>query len=425
MNIFLQSHQSESSARPIFVVGTPRSGTTLLASLLCAHSQISGGPETFFFSRLSQVGERTIYRDWPMAAARFLEDLQIEGASVRESFGLTEAAVQRALANRSPSVAAVLEALTGALATFERKARWLEKTPRHLLHLREIRRAFPEAMIVRIVRDPRDVALSLQKVPWASDSLLANLYRCASDFDASREFFERDGKNVTVKYEQLAIDPQQTLERICKAIGVEFESGMLTPASGNNKLVTQNEPWKSKTNQPVDQSRISVWKRDFPHELLRAADMICRDYLTTFDYEYGSVPRKTIAINPWSQRDIMEAEHDIIAGANQGTCYMALCHGNGIVNWNRLRTADDVIFHEAPKLGDRSVERFARSLGIALSLLRRRVQGRPTTLTFPDKPKDQSKAGRICDWMMRLFCDRRELEKPTELEALPRSQSHG
>jgi hypothetical protein len=64
----------------------------------------------------------------------------------------------------------MLESLAATSASAAGKARWVEKTPNHLLYLEEIRRYYPSAFILRIVRDPRDVALSLTGVPFG-DSL--------------------------------------------------------------------------------------------------------------------------------------------------------------------------------------------------------------------------------------------------------------
>ena len=57
------------------------------------------------------------------------------------------------------------------------KQLWVEKTPNHILHLAMMRRLYPAAKVVRIVRDPRDSALSMaDRLPWASDFALDNAY---------------------------------------------------------------------------------------------------------------------------------------------------------------------------------------------------------------------------------------------------------
>ncbi len=77
--------------------------------------------------------------------------------------------------------------------------------------MREMRRLFPQAPILRLVRDPRDVALSLRAVPWGARSLLANAYRWQSMDRASAEFFAKDDRSRTIFFEQLVARPEEEL----------------------------------------------------------------------------------------------------------------------------------------------------------------------------------------------------------------------
>ncbi len=182
---------------PVFVVGVARSGTTLLSAMLSAHPRLDCGPESRFFARYRHLDARARARildpaTWPRPAVDFMASLRNQGHPVTELFGLTLPEIGTYLAGRQPSTTAMLESLTVLHAQRAGKARWVEKTPRHLLMTETLRAGWPEAYIVRIVRDPRDVALSLARMPFAKDSVVGNLVRIDDDDRASRDRIETD-----------------------------------------------------------------------------------------------------------------------------------------------------------------------------------------------------------------------------------------
>ena len=79
------------SSSPIFVVGVPRSGTTLLAAMLGAHPRLVCGPETYFFQCLRDVDARALCRrsDWPKAAVDFLFSIRYVGESMPANLSTT------------------------------------------------------------------------------------------------------------------------------------------------------------------------------------------------------------------------------------------------------------------------------------------------------------------------------------------------
>src|SRR5262249_7583516 len=97
---------------PIFVVGVPRSGTTLLAAMLSAPSRMERGPETPSFPQLARAPVPRLLRrsGWPDAAVGFLASLTLNGEKVHDLFGLSTARIRDELAGRRPSISAMLEA---------------------------------------------------------------------------------------------------------------------------------------------------------------------------------------------------------------------------------------------------------------------------------------------------------------------------
>ncbi len=283
---------------PIFVVGLPRSGTTLLATMLGAHPAIDCGPETFFFARLPADRRPLLDPDgWPGRATDYVCSLKLRDSPVHELYGRSRDEIHAALAEHPPSLAAMLESLTASRARAVGKRRWAEKTPRHMGRLPLLRSTFPDAAIVRVVRDPRAAALSMTTLPFASDSLLANLYGCERADEAAEPHIRRDPWLLTVRFEALLADPGEELRRVCDFVGEPFDERMLNDRSATS-LAASHEWWKAKAGEAPDPSRGDAWRSEMDPEDQRAAAVICHDMLVRHGYPGAVAPKRSVVILP-------------------------------------------------------------------------------------------------------------------------------
>jgi len=280
------------SAVPIFIVGVQRSGTTLLAAMLAAHSRLSCGPETHFFRRLADVDASHLCDPvaWPQPAAEFVTSITHTGFVSRERTGLLDkyqlepASVVAFLRERTPSIDAVLSSVTEQYMRAKGKVRWVEKTPDHILHLAAIRRHFPASPIIRIVRDPRDVALSLLRVPWGVKSLLEGLLYWERLDRRSRDFFGEDPRSITIRFEDLLGDPAATMRRVCDFIDEPYEMGMLDTTVSGAEINSRQVPWKDKASQAPDASRVGAWRAELTPSDNRLAEALLGDRMESFGY---------------------------------------------------------------------------------------------------------------------------------------------
>ncbi len=270
------------SDAPIFVVGVPRSGTTLLASMLAAHSRLACGPETAYFAELaaSESDRRT---SSPAELVAFAESTSLEGESLLDRFSIEREELLGRLESIELSPVAVLEVLGELTAARFGKERWVEKSPVHLLYVREIRHWFPLSPIVRIVRDPRDVAMSLTRVPWGPVDLLGGLLYWRRFHERSCAFFGDDPLSYTVSYEGLVADPKTTLRHICSFLGETPEPAMHASERPAAELVRDAEGWKGNVGGAIDSSRIERW-RSLSIADQRLADAAAGDLLEELDY---------------------------------------------------------------------------------------------------------------------------------------------
>jgi hypothetical protein len=281
---------------PVFIVGAPRSGTTLLAAVLAAHSRLSCGPETHFFRRLASVDATQLVEDkrWPETAVTFITSISHSGFTGHESKQLLEkyqldpTAIVAYLQARPPSIPAILGSITEQYMHHQGKQRWVEKTPDHLLHLPLIRRYFPNAPIVRIMRDPRDVALSLTKVPWGAKSFLEALLFWRKWDDASQTFFTDDSCSYTLHFEALMAAPQDEVQKLSAFIGEKFEENMLDTSQTARDVNSRNVPWKANVGKPFDASRAGAWRTDLTLNQVQLAEALLGDRLTAYGYPIAS-----------------------------------------------------------------------------------------------------------------------------------------
>jgi len=134
---------------PFFIVGCPRSGTTLLQVLLDAHPRIAIPVEGHLFSRFGRIfdryGDLRQERNLRLFVSDVLHDKRI-------SLWNLEVSVSEFLRElKTPSVRGVFERLYELYTRREGKARWGDKSPVHALHIRDIKQVFPEAKFIHLL----------------------------------------------------------------------------------------------------------------------------------------------------------------------------------------------------------------------------------------------------------------------------------
>lgn len=151
--------------RPIFVVGCPRSGTTLLQLMLHAHPRIAIPPETRFL--LEAYRDRHRFGDLRRPAnRRALAHFIVNRPQTRFfDLGLDPQAMISEIVASPPTLGSAIGAVFRSYSERFGKPRWGDKRPAYVNNLDVIRRLFPDAQIIHIVRDGRDCVASLQEMP--------------------------------------------------------------------------------------------------------------------------------------------------------------------------------------------------------------------------------------------------------------------
>jgi hypothetical protein len=400
------------SEAPVFIVGIARSGTTLLSAMLSAHSRLDCGPESRFFARYRHLDAaaraRLVERSmWPRPAVDFIASLRNQGHPINELFGLTLPQIDGFLAAREPSLAAMLESLTVLHAQAAGKARWMEKTPRHLLMVEALWRHWPDAFVVRIVRDPRDVALSLARMPFAKDSVVGNLVRIDQDERASHERIESDARAMTLRYEDLVTQPERELRRVCAFIGEAYEPRMLDSRETAGAVAAEHEWWKAAVAGPLNSDSVGRWQREMPFDTRRFAALHLADYLRRHGYEAAADASGEVAILPAGDAVGPSNEELLLGLARHGLVVVRPVPASPRLQHRQRHLVFLGVKGQLDPNRDQPAARHVYRTGLlAAGLLLRRIRGRPILwvrqATLRDR-RSHDPAERLLALLLRLL----------------------
>jgi hypothetical protein len=212
---------------PIFVVGCPRSGTTLLRLMLDAHPQLAIPPESHFIPQVARVRSRYEREDGFDAE---LMARQVFAGIRFQDWHLPEDAVLASIRERRPrDLAGAIECFFVAYAGAHGKPRWGDKTPGYSIEMPLLSELFPGAAFVHLIRDGRNVALSLMEVPRPPRSFA----EAAQVWGFRVAKGRRDGETLgparylELRYESLVDDPETALKAICAIADLDYTPAML------------------------------------------------------------------------------------------------------------------------------------------------------------------------------------------------------
>jgi sulfotransferase family protein len=259
-----------SENRPIFLVGCPRSGTTLLSTMLHAHPRIAMPPETRFL--LPAYRNRAAYGDLrqPENRRRLAHDLVADPGRFHELQLDRDDIVEKIVAG-APTIGSAAGTIWREFARSRGKARWGEKRPAYWRDMGMVLRLFPDAQIVHLVRDGRACVASLSKVHWWQHGTVG----ATSSWVLADRFLRSLGRKLPpdayyrLRYEDLLADPRGELARLCAFLGERFDDQMLDYAKAADDIVPgYKERWHGRTRQALDPGRIEAWRADLtPSEI--------------------------------------------------------------------------------------------------------------------------------------------------------------
>ncbi|PSN18791.1 sulfotransferase [filamentous cyanobacterium CCP5] len=237
----------------IFIVGCPRSGTTLLQSLVASHPQIQSFPESKFFNTLVTPGSRRSKLGLPTTVARkgltqFLNDIGHPGT-------------KEVITPRTIFLIQYVNAFVKVLdsITLEKgKICWLEKTPSHIQRINFIEKFVCDPKFIHIVRNGEDVVASLYEVckkypdVWQGPrSIEQCLNRWINDVRITSCHLHKQN-HLLVRYERLAENPVDETKRILTFIGLSTDGfDLQNYKSSARGFMREHEEWKLSVTEDI------------------------------------------------------------------------------------------------------------------------------------------------------------------------------
>jgi hypothetical protein len=279
---------------PVFIVGCPRSGTSFLYHLL-----LSAGGFAEFHTQMNVYdvlepiyGDLSVRRNKEAAIREWLQS-----KAFRVS-GLEATAIEAKVLAECHGAGDFLRIIMEEVARKQGVNRWIDSTPTNIPHMLRIHRDFPDALFVHIIRDARDVALSLDKRSWSrplpwdgKNSLLAaGLYW---------EWIVRKGRQlgialkpsyIEVRYEELVQRPKETLAVIGSFLHEDLDYERIQKSS----IGSVKKPLTS-FNEDLQQGRftpVGRWKDKFPPDQLIEFERLVGAYLQELGYPLFTEPAK-------------------------------------------------------------------------------------------------------------------------------------
>jgi len=286
--------------RPIFIIGNPRSGTTLLRLMLTCHRNIVIPPECGFAVWLAEKFVGWSSADCDGWIDRLLPELmqcrKIETWNLQLD-GLRSFLKEAQPATYPEAVGLVYEWY--GISTGRSFCRWGDKNNFYLNHISAIKLMFEDAHFVHIIRDGRDVACSFNRLKAVSErskyfpSIPERIEDTARQWRDNirlvNRSFDKIGREavVEIKFEDLLLNTIDTLRAVCESIGEPLDKSMLEYHCVNRER--QLEPvefldWKGNTIKPPLRSAVGRYKTELDEEERRSFEGIAGDVLQALGY---------------------------------------------------------------------------------------------------------------------------------------------
>jgi hypothetical protein len=243
----------------------------LLRAIIGASSHIACGPELRVIPSLCSLTESI---------------LRASGETLAASYGVTADHLDRQAAAAISAFLRPLKEKSGAECA-------AEKTPANALHFKTLRRLFPKARIVSIVRDGRDVVSSLMGMNWRDERTgekmaVTTCARAATGLwiaSVANDFDMRGDENFySLHYEDLVRDPAKEIGALFQFMKAPTPNLALFHHQSFNPLAGENESSAERVAEPIDTSSIGRWRNDLKPDQIANVEAIATPWLKRCGY---------------------------------------------------------------------------------------------------------------------------------------------
>lgn len=270
------------SESPIFVIGTGRSGTTLLRQMLNAHPNIHITHESAFYSHLRLTPPSTSldgfllrYFDTFSFAWMRLDPREVF-ASLPPNLSLDDAHI-------------AYREILKAKAAERGKRRFGDKNPLDTQNLERMFRDFPNARVIFIVRHPVPTVQSFGQMPFGTGSPFINGLLCRVQYSHIKPYFDRI---LEVRLEDLSRDPRSMMQSILNFVGEPWDDAVLDHVRNAQTDDLPPSPWFVGATQRAPNQREGSSREQLSPSWTRIVEWLNQETMERYDYPSQSLGKE-------------------------------------------------------------------------------------------------------------------------------------
>ncbi|MBE0646759.1 MAG: sulfotransferase [Bacteroidales bacterium] len=284
-----------------FIMGRPRSGTTLLSALFDAHPNVKIPPEFPIFLGLIQRFKKIKYWDDStiQAFVGHIFENNVFNHRTLENLKIDREALTRELlaAGTEASLADLLKIFNASAYSLFPKQEILmvgDKNPLYSIYIKRFIHTFPDARFVCITRDYRDNFISMKGLADLKlEAPILSLQVLRWRFVAKEFLFYKQRypeRFFIIRYEDVAMKQEETIRNVCHFLGLPFDPSVFdfyTKKEETEKSYPQEIVKRIHSNlmKPINTGRIGLWKKELTPSQIRIADQVAGRYAETMGYE--------------------------------------------------------------------------------------------------------------------------------------------
>ena len=279
--------ESNLSCIPFFIIGSGRSGNTLLRSILSGNSDISIPPESYRIPFAIKKFHIFNNRDWEDIVSQVLKEFEDCKEFYTWEIDITDA--QKRLENIADSKRTLSNIFDELFCTYTEKHSpgskiWGDKTPMNTLYLDWIGTVFPRSKFIHIIRDGRDVASSYLKME-RYDTILEAANRWINSIESAQSFGSKIKENyIEIRYEELVTKPEEVIKDTCDFLDIDYDSKMLDHTKQVKKLGDTDKEHHSNLSKPISSDSVGKWRNNLSESAQESITKLLYKHLQRLGY---------------------------------------------------------------------------------------------------------------------------------------------
>lgn len=285
----MNNGRNKISCDPFFIIGSGRSGNTLLRAILTSHSKISIPPESFVLGQIIKKWSYLNYLDWEELVKLTIGEFESHPRFFTWDTDLSNLYTKLYSMNiENQTLAKIIDEIytTYSKSKFPNSAIWGDKTPLNTENIFWISKLYPNAKYIHIIRDGRDVINSYLNANFFK----GDIYDACEEWEGRVSNAKKFGKQNTnqyleIKYENLVISPKKEIIKVCKFLNINFEDDMIDHTKTSTKLgdVTKMKH-HAKVMKPIDSSSIGKYKKELTKKQIKIIEKRLSNTLKMLGY---------------------------------------------------------------------------------------------------------------------------------------------